>query len=74
MHLIVKDNGVGIPENRLKDLLGNKERISTAGTGREKGTGLGLRLCYELIQLHNGDLRIESSEGRGTTVYISLPT
>ena len=74
MLLIVKDNGVGIPENRIKDLLGNKEMISTAGTAREKGTGLGLRLCYELVKLHNGDLRIESVKGKGTTVNISLPT
>jgi signal transduction histidine kinase len=72
--LIVKDNGVGIPENRLKDLLGNKEMISTAGTLREKGTGLGLRLCNELVKLHNGDLRIESVKDKGTTVKISLPT
>jgi signal transduction histidine kinase len=70
----VKDNGVGIPENRVKDLLGNKEMISTAGTLRERGTGLGLRLCYELVRLHNGDLFIESAEGKGTTVKIILPT
>jgi signal transduction histidine kinase len=74
MHLDVKDNGVGIPENGLEDLLGNKEMISTAGTLREKGTGLGLRLCYELVKLHNGDLRIESVKDKGTTVKISLPT
>jgi signal transduction histidine kinase len=71
--IIVKDNGIGIPENRIKDLFSNKEMISTAGTAREKGTGLGLRLCYELIKLHNGELRIESAKGSGTTVYISLP-
>jgi signal transduction histidine kinase len=74
MLLTVKDNGVGIPENRRKDLLGKKEMISTAGTSREKGTGLGLRLCYELVKLHNGDLRIESAINNGTTVKISLPT
>lgn len=72
--LKVKDNGIGIPENRLKDLLGNKELISTSGTAREKGTGLGLRLCYELVRLHNGKFRIESLKAHGTTVYISLPT
>jgi signal transduction histidine kinase len=74
MLLAVKDNGVGIPENRLKDLLGNKEMISTAGTSREKGTGLGLRLCYELVKLHNGNMLIESVKDKGTTIKISLPT
>ena len=72
--LTVKDNGVGIPDSRLKDLLGNKEMTSTAGTAREKGTGLGLRLCYELVEYHNGELRIESIKDKGTTVKISLPT
>jgi signal transduction histidine kinase len=72
--LTVKDNGVGIPENRLKDLLGNKEMTSTAGTAREKGTGLGLRLCSELVEYHNGELRIESVKDKGTTIKIRLPT
>ena len=73
LQITVRDTGIGIPENRLEDLLGTKEMLSTAGTAREKGTGLGLRLCYELVKLHNGDLRIESIMGSGTTVYISIP-
>lgn len=73
LQIIVRDNGIGIPESRLKDLLGTKEMVSTAGTAREKGTGLGLRLCFELVELHNGDLRIESIKGSGTAVYISIP-
>jgi signal transduction histidine kinase len=74
-HLLIKveDDGVGMPKNRLDNLFGTKEMISTAGTAREKGTGLGLRLCHELVKMHNGELRIESTKGHGTTIYISLP-
>jgi signal transduction histidine kinase len=74
MLIKIEDNGIGIPENRLVNLLGTKELISTAGTAREKGTGLGLHLCHELVKLHNGELRMESEKGQGTTVYIRLPT
>jgi signal transduction histidine kinase len=73
LQIAVRDNGIGIPEKRLKDLFGTRDMVSTAGTAREKGTGLGLRLCYELVKLHNGDLRIESVKGSGTTVYVSIP-
>jgi len=71
--LRIQDSGIGIPKERLKDILGTSEMVSTAGTERERGTGLGLRLCHELVQVNKGELRIESREGEGTTVYIRLP-
>ena len=71
--LRVKDNGVGIPESRLKDLFGSRGMNTTVGTAREKGTGLGLRLCHELVRLHNGKIWIESVPDQGTTVFVSLP-
>jgi len=71
--LRIKDSGIGIQKERLKDIFGTSEMASTAGTEKERGTGLGLRLCQELVQVNNGELRIESREGEGTTVYIRLP-
>jgi signal transduction histidine kinase len=73
IELSISDNGIGIPENRLKDILGTKELISTAGTEREKGTGLGLRLCHELVLVNQGELEIKSREGEGTAVFVRLP-
>ena len=39
----------------------------------EEGTGLGLVLCKELAELNNGDIKIESKEGKGTRVFVGLP-
>jgi signal transduction histidine kinase len=74
-HTILKicDNGVGIPEAKQKDLFTSDEIESTRGTENEKGTGLGLKLCHDLILLNNGTITVESSEGKGTCFLITLP-
>ena len=46
--LKICDNGIGIPEIKQKDIFTSTEIESTPGTENEKGTGLGLKLCYEL--------------------------
>jgi two-component system sporulation sensor kinase A len=63
----VQDNGCGIPKSRL-DKLG-EPFYST----KEKGTGLGLMTSFKIIENHNGQIHIESEEGKGTTVSIHLP-
>ncbi len=72
--IMIRDNGIGITDDRLKDILDESEMVSTSGTEKEKGTGLGLKLCNELILVNKGELKIESKKGEGTTVSISLPT
>ncbi|HWO77577.1 MAG TPA: PAS domain S-box protein [Bacillus sp. (in: firmicutes)] len=62
-----KDQGVGIPEDRLPKL--GEPFYST----KEKGTGLGLMICNRIIKNHNGSLQIESKVNEGTTVTIQLP-
>lgn len=67
----VKDNGVGISADRQAKLFtfsGN----STEGTNEEKGTGLGLLLCKEFVELNGGEIRVESELGTGTTFYFSM--
>ncbi|MFC5466842.1 EAL domain-containing protein [Lederbergia graminis] len=63
----IMDNGIGI----------NKERIKRLGEPyysiKEKGTGLGLMLCYKIVQQHNGSITIKSKENSGTTVEVKLP-
>ena len=73
LHVTARDTGIGIPEDRLKDMLGSTEMISTAGTDKERGTGLGLRLCHELVLVNKGEFKIESREGEGTTIFVSIP-
>jgi signal transduction histidine kinase len=46
---------------------------STPGTENERGTGFGLKLCYELVRLNNGTITVESNEGEGTCFTIVLP-
>ncbi|MCX6326371.1 MAG: sensor histidine kinase [Bacteroidia bacterium] len=71
--LKICDNGVGIPENKQKYLFTSTEIGSSPGTENEKGTGLGLKLCNELVRLNNGSIAVESKEGEGTCFIITLP-
>ena len=73
MILKICDNGVGIPETKQKYLFTATEIESTPGTENEKGTGLGLKLCYELVKINNGNIFVESKEGEGTCFVINLP-
>lgn len=67
------DNGIGIPEAKQKFLFTANEIESTPGTENEKGTGLGLKLCSELIKINNGSISVESKPGEGTCFLITLP-
>lgn len=69
----VSDTGVGIPQNSIDKLFRIDQSYSTAGTNKEKGTGLGLILCKEFIEKHDGKIWVESSVGVGTTFNFSLP-
>jgi signal transduction histidine kinase len=71
--LKVCDNGVGIPETKQKYLFTATEVESMPGTENEKGTGLGLKLCSELVKINNGTISVESKSGEGTCFSIILP-
>ena len=67
------DNGIGMPETKRKYIFTSTEIESTPGTENEKGTGLGLKLCHELVRINNGTISVESKEGEGTCFVITLP-
>ena len=69
----ITDNGVGIPKERIEKIFHLDENNSTPGTKDEKGTGLGLIICKELIEKNNGKFWVESLVGIGSTFYFSLP-
>ncbi len=69
----VSDDGVGIPKESMERLFRIDQNYSTAGTQNEKGTGLGLILCKELIEKHKGEIWYESEPGKGSVFYFSLP-
>ncbi|MCE1188326.1 MAG: ATP-binding protein [Ignavibacteria bacterium] len=69
----VADSGIGIPRDVLDKLFAGDEKTSTVGTEGESGTGLGLLLCKEFIELHNGRIWAESVPGKGATFYFTIP-
>lgn len=68
----IKDSGVGIKKEDQGKILEEKTNFTTYGTDNEKGSGLGLMLCKDFVQQHNGKLWFESEEGKGTTFHFSL--
>jgi signal transduction histidine kinase len=68
----VSDTGMGIPEENLPRLLANQVPFSTPGTAHERGTGLGLMICQEMVTKNGGRIWIESRKGAGTTVAFTL--
>jgi two-component system sensor histidine kinase/response regulator len=69
----VKDTGVGMTPEQQKSLFDGSVNATTVGTENEKGTGLGLVLCQELIQQHGGEIWVESTLDVGSTFFFSVP-
>lgn len=73
IRLEIADNGIGIPANRLEDVLNPFEQSHTDHLLNEEGTGLGLPIVKNLVELHGGTFELESEEGNGTKASIHLP-
>ncbi|MBI5186565.1 MAG: response regulator [Nitrospinae bacterium] len=71
--IAVKDTGTGIPGKFLPDLFKSDAKTSAIGTAGEKGTGLGLPMCHDIVAAHGGSIRVESEEGVGSVFYVQLP-
>ncbi len=69
----IKDSGVGIEPEELKQIFSKNKFLSTNGTDGENGTGLGLKICKELIEMSGGKLDGRSIPGKGTEFYFTLP-
>ncbi len=69
----VRDHGIGIPASEVERLGTRFFRASNAVTNEIAGTGLGLRIVQTIVDKHAGEMRIDSEEGRGTTVSVRLP-
>ncbi len=73
VEISIKDNGVGIPKDHIDKLFKIGTAFSTYGTDKEKGTGLGLILCKELVEKNGGSIRVESEEDKGSIFFFTLP-
>lgn len=70
----VSDTGIGIRPEKISILFKFEDSFSTVGTNQEAGTGLGLLVCREFIEMNGGDISVESVEGEGTNFTFSIPT
>jgi PAS domain S-box-containing protein len=71
--IAVKDTGVGIPESDMPKLFKIDEKYTRKGLSGERGTGLGLPVCQEIIQKHHGSISVKSEYGKGTTFFLQFP-
>jgi len=65
--ITIGDSGRGIPRESLDKI------FEPFFTTKDRGTGLGLAIVYNIVKKHNGDVTVESEEGRGTTFTVTLP-
>jgi len=70
----VKDTGIGISADNLVNIFNEKKMISTPGTSNETGSGLGLILCKNFVQLNKGEISVESIPEKGSVFTIYLPS
>lgn len=71
--LSISDNGMGMSPEVIKSLFVIGETISLKGTNNETGSGIGLLLCKEFIEKHQGTIFVESEEGKGSTFRVQIP-
>ena len=72
--ICIADNGVGISDEDVANLFRIDSKVKRRGTNNEDGSGLGLILCKEFVDKNNGVIWAESSPGKGSAFYVTLPS
>ncbi|AKB85506.1 cell wall metabolism sensor histidine kinase WalK [Methanococcoides methylutens] len=73
VHITIKDDGIGIPKEQLPHLYDKFYQVDGSTKRLYSGTGLGLALTKKLVGLHEGQMWVESEQGKGTKVHVMLP-
>ncbi|WP_103664029.1 GAF domain-containing sensor histidine kinase [Gracilimonas amylolytica] len=73
LFLYISDTGIGIPAAHLPTIFEKDEDHQRQGTKGEISTGMGLPIVKKYVELHNGEIKVESIEGMGTTFHINIP-
>ena len=71
--IIISDTGIGIPEERFKDIFQMFEQVEESGTRRQGGAGLGLAITRKLVELNGGKIEVSSILGEGSQFSFTLP-
>jgi signal transduction histidine kinase len=69
----VRDRGMGIPASEQKEIFKKFVRGAGSRDANIKGTGIGLAMARQIIEAHDGEIRLESELGRGSTFTVLLP-
>ena len=73
IEMIISDTGIGISPERIDKIFDRFYQVDSSHTREQEGTGLGLALTKELVELHKGKISVESSEGKGSTFTVTIP-
>ena len=73
VHIVVRDHGMGIPEAALETIFERYGRVQSLATRHIQGTGLGLPIVRQIVQLHGGAVWVESTVGEGSVFHVTLP-
>jgi signal transduction histidine kinase/ligand-binding sensor domain-containing protein/DNA-binding response OmpR family regulator len=73
VEISISDTGIGIPENKLPNIFDRFYQVDGSHNREQEGTGIGLALTKELVDLHKGTIKVESIEGKGSTFTICIP-
>jgi PAS domain S-box-containing protein len=71
--LTVKDTGRGIPDDKLNSIFERFQQVDSSDSRNHDGTGLGLAICKSIVQQHTGNIWVESTLGKGSNFYFTLP-
>ncbi|HRZ97021.1 MAG TPA: two-component regulator propeller domain-containing protein [Paludibacter sp.] len=73
LKISVLDTGIGIPEKDLDKVFDRFYRVENPENGHQTGTGVGLHIVNEYVQLHNGEVKVESTPGKGSEFIVLIP-
>ncbi len=73
LEIAIKDNGIGIPEDLVKHIFDRFYQVDCKSNNMQEGTGIGLSITKELVELHKGKINVHSRNGQGSTFKVLLP-
>jgi signal transduction histidine kinase/CheY-like chemotaxis protein/integral membrane sensor domain MASE1 len=72
-NITITDSGIGIPANKLEHLFDRFSQVNRSTTRQYGGTGLGLAICKRIVELMNGQIYVEHTSAKGTTIAFNIP-